>query len=452
MRQVLRRTGLLVLAAALALAGLPGVATASTGPAIPQRLYARNGATSITVSWTQPAGGSRPVYFRVYENGAVVARNTTIHATVGNLVFNSTHTYTVTAVDRYGRESAPSAPITRTAIIGGPFGCGLTAPTGLVASNITASAVSLSWSNAQPYWDQPGTLLVLLDGAVVQQTTLDSARISGLPPASTHTVQVARRDCNGTLHPSNSLTVTTLSGGSGRPGAPTGLTVGARTNTSIALSWAPSTGADPAVRYQVYDGADPGRRRYRHRCDGHRAVAGHRPPVHGVRAGRRGWRVGAERARRDHHPDLRSVGTRAHRPDRDRAVRVHGRAALGVHCGGHRVHRVRRAVGCRAGHRTGGLRRHHRAAPGDHRRVRGQRADRLVRLVGPGEYGHRHHPRRTGGPPDRAGRPDRHRAAERRLHRYRDAELDPADQRRSGHRIPALRGRRRCSPPPPVPR
>ncbi|WP_327002726.1 hypothetical protein OHA72_47785 [Dactylosporangium sp. NBC_01737] len=255
MRQVLRRTGLFAVATALALAGLPGAASATSGPATPQRLYARNGATSITLSWTQPASGSRPTYFQVYENGAVVARNTTIHATVGNLVFNSAHTYTVTAVDRYGRESAPSAPVTRTAIVGGPFACGLTAPSGLVATDVTASAVSLSWSNAQPYWDQPGTLLVLLDGAAVQQTTLDSARISGLAPASTHTVQVARRDCNGTLHPSASLTVTTLSGGSARPAAPTGLTVGARTHTSIALSWAPSTGA--AVRYQVYDGATP---------------------------------------------------------------------------------------------------------------------------------------------------------------------------------------------------
>jgi chitodextrinase len=255
MRQTLRRTGLFALATALALAGLPGTASAASGPATPQRLYARNGATSITLSWTQPTGGSRPAYFQVSENGAVVARNTTIHATVGNLVFNSTHTYTVTAVDRYGRESAPSAPITRTAIIGGPFGCGMTAPGNLVATDVTASAVSLSWSNAQPYWDQPGTLLVLLDGAAVQQTTLDSARLSGLAPASTHTVQVARRDCNGTLHPSAALTLTTPAGGTARPAAPTGLTAGARTSTSIALSWAPSSSA--SVRYRVYDGATP---------------------------------------------------------------------------------------------------------------------------------------------------------------------------------------------------
>jgi chitodextrinase len=257
MRRIILRVGLLGVVTASALACLPGTAMATTGPATPQRLYATNGATSITVSWTQPGSGSRPSYFRVYENGAVVARNTTTHTTIGNLVFNTAHTYTVTAVDRYGRESAPSAAISRIAIIGGPFGCGLTAPSGLVATGVTGSAVSMSWSNAQPYWDQPGTLLVLLDGAPVLQTTLDSARISGLAPASTHSVQVARRDCNGTLHPSASITVTTLGGAAARPAAPTGLTVGARTNTSVALSWTPSAGADPVARYQVYDGANP---------------------------------------------------------------------------------------------------------------------------------------------------------------------------------------------------
>src|SRR4051794_7970107 len=111
MRHFLRRTALLSMATALVLAGEPGggAGAATDGPATPQRLYATNGANSITLSWTQPSGGVRPAYFRVYENGAVAARNTTTHATVGSLVFNSAHTYTVTAVDRYGQESAPSA-------------------------------------------------------------------------------------------------------------------------------------------------------------------------------------------------------------------------------------------------------------------------------------------------------------------------------------------------------
>ncbi len=231
----------------------PPAGAAPSGPATPQRLYATNTATTITLSWTEPATGSRPAYFRVYEGADVVARNTTTHATIRNLVFDSTHTYTVTAVDGYGRESAASATISRTALIGGPFACGVTPPGNPTISEVTASAIGFSWSNAQPFYDQPGTLFVLLDGVPVEQTTLDSARVSGLAPSSTHTVQAARRDCTGTMHPGPALTVTTAAGSPARPAAPTGLTVGTRTNSSVALSWTAPAGG--AAWYAVYDGA-----------------------------------------------------------------------------------------------------------------------------------------------------------------------------------------------------
>jgi chitodextrinase len=173
---------------------------------------------------------------------------------VRNLVFLSSHTYTVTAVDRFGRESAHSAPVTRQAVVGGPFGCGMTAPSGLVATQVTASSVSLQWSNVVPSWDQSATLIVYADGAVGAQTTLDSARIGGLTPATAHTFQVARRDCSGGLHPGAPITVTTGAGAAARPAAPAAVTVGARTNSSVALSWTPRPGVDPTVGYTVYDG------------------------------------------------------------------------------------------------------------------------------------------------------------------------------------------------------
>ncbi|HEU5333609.1 MAG TPA: fibronectin type III domain-containing protein [Actinocrinis sp.] len=248
----MRRTVILGTAAALAAAGLGAPAAAdAAGPATPQRLYATNGATSITLSWTEPATGTRPAYFQVSEGGAVVARNTTTHVTISSLVFDTTHTYTVTAVDRSGQQSAPSAAISRTAIVGGPFACGLTTPSALAATDLSASGVSVSWSNAEPYYDQPGTLVVLLDGVSVAQTNLDSARISGLAPASTHSIAVARRDCNGTLHTSAPISVTTLSGSATRPPAPTAPTVTGTTNGSVSLSWSASA---TAAGYALYDG------------------------------------------------------------------------------------------------------------------------------------------------------------------------------------------------------
>lgn len=252
---------------------------APAAPATPTDVVATNSASSISLDWSQPRTGSRPVGFRVYEGSTVVARNTTTRVTVPNLGFNGTHTYRVTAVDRAGRESAPSAPVTRRVFVGGPFACGMTAPDGLVATAVTASAVSLSWSNAVPSYDQQGTLVVLRDSVEVLQTALDSARIGGLAPATTYTFTVARRDCQGTLHPGAPVTVTTAAGDPARPAAPTGLAIGTRTATSIALSWSgttagatgpntpPNTPVAPvapgtagtgsaAVRYAVYEGGE----------------------------------------------------------------------------------------------------------------------------------------------------------------------------------------------------
>ncbi|WP_213454864.1 fibronectin type III domain-containing protein [Rhizomonospora bruguierae] len=220
-------------------------------PATPTGLVATNGSSSVGLTWRQPATGSRPTSFRVYEAGAVVARNTTTNATIPDLAFNTTHTYQVTAVDALGRESAPSAPTTRRVFIGGPFACGMTPPSGLAAVEVTASAVSLTWSNEQPSYDQAGTLVVLVDGVPTQDTNLDSARVGGLAPASTHSFQVARRDCVGGLHPGEAITVSTPNGPAARPPAPGEVTVGARTATSIALSW---PRVPQAAGYAVYEG------------------------------------------------------------------------------------------------------------------------------------------------------------------------------------------------------
>lgn len=245
----MRSAAVIGIATAIVLSG-SAVAVADTVPLTPVDLLATNTATTITLTWRQPTTGIRPVSFRVYEGTTIVDRNTTTRATIRNLQFGSSHTYAITAVDRYGRESARSAPVTRQAFQGGPFGCGITAPSGLTATEVTASSVSLRWSNTVPYWDQSATLVVYVDGAPQVTTTLDGARIGGLASASTHTLQVARRDCSGGLHFGPSLAVTTASGAAARPTAPTALTVGARTNTSIGLSWT----APPGTAFAVYDG------------------------------------------------------------------------------------------------------------------------------------------------------------------------------------------------------
>ncbi|GAB2688872.1 carbohydrate binding domain-containing protein [Kitasatospora kifunensis] len=80
-------------------------------------------AASIALGWSEPSTGSAAVSYRVYEGSTVVATSSTTAATVTGLAASSSHTYTVTALDAAGHESAPSTPVTAsTQSGGGPVG------------------------------------------------------------------------------------------------------------------------------------------------------------------------------------------------------------------------------------------------------------------------------------------------------------------------------------------
>ena len=245
-----RLAGSLTLVVALGLAiAVAGPATSSadaaavsrTAPLAPTGVYiSASDASSVTVTWTQPSAGIRPRVFRVYEGSTIVARSTTTHVTVGDLPLGASHTFTVTGVDRAGRESARSAQVVGQPSIGGlppppPF---CYEAQGIVATAVTASAVSLSWSRLFG----PVPLWVVGPGQPIRTSYL-TARIGGLAPATTYTFSV--NICFG-VRP-RSISVTTAAGPSARPGAPTAVRVQRRTPTTVGLSWTAPAGAAPAA-------------------------------------------------------------------------------------------------------------------------------------------------------------------------------------------------------------
>ena len=85
-----------------------------------------------------------------------------------------------------------------------------TVPTGLTASDITASAFSLSWTEST---DDVGVVLyeILIDGASFALETSTDSAIEGLSPETTYTVTVRARDAAGNWSPQSApLLVTTL--------------------------------------------------------------------------------------------------------------------------------------------------------------------------------------------------------------------------------------------------
>lgn len=94
---------------------LTGPGGTVSGPPAPTGLsVSGTTSSSISLAWTEPSGGAAAVSYRVYEGTAVVATSTTTTATVTGLAPGSSHTYTVSAVDSSGKESAQSAAVTGT--------------------------------------------------------------------------------------------------------------------------------------------------------------------------------------------------------------------------------------------------------------------------------------------------------------------------------------------------
>lgn len=97
----------------------------TTPPSAPGGLHVTGTtSSSISLAWTASTDDTGVTGYRVYEGASVVATATAASATVGGLAAGSGHTYTVTARDAAGNESAPSAPVTATTQSSGGGGGG----------------------------------------------------------------------------------------------------------------------------------------------------------------------------------------------------------------------------------------------------------------------------------------------------------------------------------------
>ena len=181
-------------------------------PATPTGL-AVSGTTSssVSLSWTESNNSDPAASYNVYEGSTVVATSTTSNATVTGLTPGSTHTYTVTAADSAGNESAHSGSVIATT----PNGTTPATPSGLAVSGTTSSSVSLSWTENNNS-DPAASYNVYEGSTVVATSTTTSATMSGLAAGSSHTYTVTAVDsAGGESGHSASVTAITSGGGGG---------------------------------------------------------------------------------------------------------------------------------------------------------------------------------------------------------------------------------------------
>jgi hypothetical protein len=204
----------------------------------------------------------------VYAGNTVVATSTSTGATISGLAAGSSHTYTVTAVDAAGVESAHSASATGTT--SGSGGGGLTVSiaktsdwgsgftdTGTITNTSTSPVTG--WNvqfNLDPSMNVESSSFASYAASGNHYTLTSYSWDATIAPGTTQTFQFSGDyGSAGYLAPTGVTINGQGGGGPSSPATPTGLAVSGTTASSISLSWTETNNSDAAASYKVYEGS-----------------------------------------------------------------------------------------------------------------------------------------------------------------------------------------------------
>jgi chitodextrinase len=252
-----------------------------TPPSAPTGLVVTK-ATQDTVSlgWKASTDTSGVAEYGLYLDGKKVGTSTTTTGDVAGLACGTTHTFGVDAADNAQNRSAVvtlSAAAAPCSTPPPPSGdTAPTAPPNLSAYSVTQSTVVLRWDSSTDSGGMAG-YQIFRDGAKIgegpgvhggltnQWTDRDRAcgttyryAVAGVDTegnvGAKSTLDVSTAACDTTTPPPSDTTPPPPSGDTVAPTKPSGVSASARTATSIALSWQPSTDNVDVTGYGLYRG------------------------------------------------------------------------------------------------------------------------------------------------------------------------------------------------------
>jgi chitodextrinase len=223
----------------------------TTPPSVPTGLVASAiTQTSLTLAWDASTDNVGVTGYDVYQDGSLITSVTGTSTNISGLTAGTTYAYTVTAKDAAGNISAASAVLNVTTEA--PDTTPPSVPTGLVASAVTQTSLTLSWDASTDNVGVSG-YDVYQDGGLIASVTGTSTNVSGLTAGTTYAYTVTAKDAAGNVSAASApLNVTTVAPDTTPPSVPTGLVATAVTESSLTLSWDASTDNVGVTGYDVY--------------------------------------------------------------------------------------------------------------------------------------------------------------------------------------------------------
>jgi endonuclease I/chitodextrinase len=188
----------------------------TTAPSVPTGLAASNITTSsVVLTWNASTDDVAVTAYEIFRNGVSVGTTGNLTFTVSGLTPATLYSFTVTAKDPANNSSAQSAALQVTTLAGSPDTTPPSVPSGLAASNITSSGLTVSWNPSTDDTSVSG-YEVFQDGVSLGFTTFLSMSVVDLLPSTTYTFTVTAFDAaNNTSAPSAGLQVTTAAASGG---------------------------------------------------------------------------------------------------------------------------------------------------------------------------------------------------------------------------------------------
>jgi YD repeat-containing protein len=237
--------------------GYSSTATAATpdtvAPSAPTGLAAAAPtSTSVNLTWTGSTDNVAVSGYRIYRGGTQIGTTSATNYTDNGVVGSTAYSYTVSAYDAAGNNSASS----NSAAVTTPDTIAPGVPAGLSASAPSSTQVNLSWNAVS---DTGGSGLagyrVYRGGTQIGTTTGTSYSDTGVVGSTAYSYTVRAYDGAGNSSASsNTATVTTPD--TIPPGVPTGLSASAPSSTQVNLAWnaVSDTGGSGLAGYRIYRG------------------------------------------------------------------------------------------------------------------------------------------------------------------------------------------------------
>ncbi len=237
----------------------PPPPTDTTAPTVPTNLAAAAVSSSqINLTWTASTDAVGVTGYKVFRNGTQVGTPSTNSYSDTNLTASTQYSYTVSANDAAGNNSAQSTASTVTT----PAAAQDTTPptiSSVSSSGITQTGATIAWTTNESSDTQVSYGLTTAYGS---NTTLDtslvtshSVTLSGLTANTVYHYKVASKDAAGNSASSPDQTFTTQAqpvSDTTAPSIPTNLAATAVSASAINLTWTASTDAVGVTGYKIY--------------------------------------------------------------------------------------------------------------------------------------------------------------------------------------------------------